>query len=176
MTKVIALDVDEVILELVDSWLDAYNSDFNDDLKKEQITDWDISLFVKESAKERIFSYINNSKVFYRSNLVDGSKRGVQKLRNMDYKIVFATANNPYDCKYEILKDEGFLNSRKEFMEVSDKSLIHANYLFDDSFDNCVDFQGDSFLFTKPWNRNKKANLKGIYRVDSWDEFVEAMS
>ena len=55
--KTIILDVDDVVLNLVPNWLKLYNRDFNDNLTKEQITEWNITKFIKPEAKYSIYQY-----------------------------------------------------------------------------------------------------------------------
>lgn len=148
----IALDVDEIILSLIDTWISIYNLEYDDNLQRNQITDWDISKFVKPEAKFTIFQYINEPDVFYASKNVEGAHEGVQELRAMNFKIVYATANNPQNCKFNILKERGFMLDKSEFMEVYDKSLIYADILLDDRFTNCMSFRNTSFLYSAPWN------------------------
>ena len=38
----VAVDVDDTCVVLVGTWLDRYNQDYNDNLKPEDITDWNI--------------------------------------------------------------------------------------------------------------------------------------
>ena len=167
----IALDVDEVCLNLIDTWLSLYESEFNDHIEKQSITDWDISKFVIPEAKKRIFEYIEYPDIFYASKPVEGALEGVQILREMRFKIVFATANNPENAKFSWLMEHGFMLDKNEFMEVYDKSLIYADILLDDRFTNCMNFRNVSFLYSAPWNQRHYHPR----RVSGWNEFIQRL-
>ncbi|QHT64079.1 hypothetical protein GXP70_22925 [Paenibacillus lycopersici] len=47
------------------------------------------------------------------------------------------------------------------------KSLIHADYLIDDSVRNIKPFKGHGLLFTNPYNKKAETELA---RVNSWEE------
>jgi 5'(3')-deoxyribonucleotidase len=167
----IALDVDEICLALMDTWLQIYNEEFSDTLEKQTITDWDIRKFVKPEAYDVILTYIDHPDIFYASKPVEGALEGIQQLREMGFKIVFATANNPEHCKYNWLYENGMMWDKSEFMEVYDKSLVYADVLLDDRFTNCMAFRNASFLYSAPWNRR----FLHPNRVDSWKEFIERL-
>jgi len=40
---IIAVDVDDVIIDLVPMWLHFYNNDYKDNLSKNDITDWQVN-------------------------------------------------------------------------------------------------------------------------------------
>ena len=166
---IIACDIDDVILNLMSSWLHIYNKEFNHDLKPEDITDWDVSSFVKPEAKQKIYEYIDNKEVFHNANPVKGALSGIRKLKEWGFRIIYVTANNPFNVKQEWLNRNGFMNENIDFVQAYDKSLIHANYLLDDKLENCVNFKyGQPWLFSKPWNL--KYNFSN--RINGWDEFI----
>jgi 5'(3')-deoxyribonucleotidase len=166
---IIACDVDDVVLNLMESWLNIYNEEFSDNLKQEDITDWDISSFTKPEAKQKIYEYIETEIPFFEASPVNKALTSIRKLKEYGFRVVYVTANNPNNIKQKWLKDYGFMNENIDFVQSYDKSLIHANYLLDDKFENCVNFKyGQAWLFTRPWN--KKYNFSN--RVNNWDEFV----
>jgi 5'(3')-deoxyribonucleotidase len=173
MTKTfytIALDIDDVCLDLMETWLWMYNHDFDDHLKREQIIDWSISNFVKPVAKIAIYQYIEKPDVFDMSEPIDGALESVEKLRSLGHRIIFVTANNPKNIKYTWLCRYGFLTDNKDFVQAYDKSLIIADYLVDDRYDNVVSFNGQGVLINQPWNQQ----YDYPYRVKDIAEFIMA--
>jgi 5'(3')-deoxyribonucleotidase len=164
----IALDVDEVCLDLSPTWLGFYNRDFDDHLKKEDLNDWAIHLFVKPEAKEAIYEYINKPEVFLESKPVAGALACVNYLKSKGHRVIYVTANNPMDSKKTWLRTHGFLISDNDFVQASDKSLILADILFDDNYKNCIHFQGTAYLLSAPWNKM----YDYPFRVYGWDDFM----
>lgn len=171
--KIIALDVDDTILDLMGMWLNYYNLDYGDNLSPESITDWSIDLFVKPECGKKIYDYIKEPYVFRASKPIDGALDGIKWLREKGFRVIYITASNPNGSKEKWLKENGFWETENDFYQAYDKSLIMANALLDDKFDNITNFKyGQGYLFSRPWN------LKFDYknRVNSWDEFLREIS
>jgi 5'(3')-deoxyribonucleotidase len=166
--KIIALDIDNTILDLTTTWLSKYNRDYNDKLTIENITSWDTHLFVKPECGKKIYNYIQTPEVFLESKPIDGALNGVLWLRKNGFRVIFVTATNIGGSKETWLKENGFWESENDFYQAYDKSLIRANVLLDDKFQNVQNFKhGQAYLFTRPWN------IKYDYkdRVSDFDEY-----
>lgn len=167
---VVALDVDDVCLELMENWLKFYNHDFNDFLTSNDITAWDIGKFVKPNARKYIYRYIEEPEVFLTAHPVEGALQGVKILKSAGFRVVYVTANNPEKAKETWLMDNGFMEDRSDFYQAYDKSLIHADFLLDDKYDNVVSFKyGVGCLFSRPTNQHYLHHN----RVNSWPEFIK---
>ena len=68
---IVAVDIDDVIISLVPTWLHLYNKDYKDNLSKNDITDWQIDKFVKPECGINIYNY----KYFYPYNPYDEDKK-----------------------------------------------------------------------------------------------------
>lgn len=170
----IAVDIDEVCANLIGEWIRLYNNDYNDNLKESDITDWDISKFVKPECGKKIYSYIKMRSIYDNVYPINGAKEGIKKLKNLGYRTFYATSTpiETAGVKYAWLKKNGFEVSQEDYMEVGDKSLIHASYLIDDRFENISKFKGKGILFNSPWN--KKYPYKD--RVNNWDDIINIFS
>jgi 5'(3')-deoxyribonucleotidase len=168
MNPTVAVDVDDVVLDLMNTWLSVYNLEFGDDLEREHIRDWDVSKFVKKEAKEAIYDYVADEDVFLASAPIVGALEGIQTLKKNGIRVIYVTANNPKNCKETWLKDHGFLEDVKDFVHAHDKSLINAEFLVDDNFNNCNTYKQCAILFNAPWN----ASFHYPFRVNNWDEIV----
>jgi 5'(3')-deoxyribonucleotidase len=69
-------------------------------------------------------------------------------------------------AKYEWLKEHFPFLSEMNFVFCGDKSIIHADYLIDDSIRHFEKFSGQGILFTSPYNRNET----GYVRVKNLQE------
>src|SRR5512137_1810696 len=90
--KTIAMDVDDVCAMLSETWVAKYNKDWNDNLKVNEITEWAIEKFVKPECGKRIFSYLDNPKLYDSVQPVEGARKGIKALRSMGYRVVFVTS------------------------------------------------------------------------------------
>ena len=169
MNRIIGLDVDDVIANLVETWIDIYNTDFNDSLKREDITSWNISEHVK--CGDRIYDYLKERSLYDRVMPISGSNWGVRNLRKMGFNIVFITNSTPEQSgrKYFWLKDFGFILNKSEYFEAADKSLIACDWLIDDNPTNIANAYGKGIVYHQPWNKGLD---KHYTRVFNWEDIV----
>lgn len=167
---IIGIDCDDVCINLIDRWLYEYNLDYNDNLNRNDITNWSVDLFVKPECGQNIYKYIENPKIYDYCEPVKDSLEAVNLLRTMG-RVIFVTSPTT-GCagrKYVWLKDHGYIDKMEDYVEAKDKTLVKFDHLFDDNFNN-VRKSKYNFLFNAPWNMNN------FYpqRVKSWREFIDA--
>ena len=164
----IICDCDDVIINHSKEWLEMYNLDYQDNLKKETITDWDMLKFVKPECGAKIYSYLESGDIYNRCNPIEGSLDGINWLKNNGHRIIFATVNNYNDKKYQWLKSHGYLKSRKDFVVTSDKSILKGEVIIDDNPDHLKKFGRKGIVFTQPWNKNYT-----FRRANNWDDIIK---
>lgn len=174
--KIIALDVDDVCLDLATHWLYKYNIIYNDRVKKDAIKTWDISSYTTLKDNPEEFYSLLNGQLYRGISQVVGAVDGVNKIR-ANYRVIFVTSNfaDIGRPKFDALNRIGFNVNKKDYFECSDKSLISYDVLFDDNIDNVQNaYMGRGVLFTQPWNQLNNTNP----RVNDWKQllwFVERM-
>jgi len=167
--KTIILDVDDVILDLVPNWLRLYNKDFNDNLTTEQVTEWNITKFIKPEAKQSIYKYVHGGEVFRTAQPIKGAIKSILQIISwQNNRIVYVTAGDPMDAKYNWLCKHKILFRREDFVTAFDKSLIRGFSILDDKYENVVGFKGKQYLFDRPWNRHYNAPN----RIYDWKEYM----
>ena len=177
MTIIVLVDVDDVITQSVKRWLELYNNDFDDNLNIEDINIWDIASFAKKCDKKTFFDYIANPNFYDKVEPIDGSWYGVTRLREMGYRVVFATSPTigHEGRKFQYLCDYGYLDNthvgKMDYIEATDKSLIQCDYMVDDSPNNILNTDGMPIIFDRPWNRHLKTE-DGFIRANDWDDVV----
>lgn len=162
MVAIIAVDVDDVCLDLVTNWIEKYNVDYGDTLTKDQVTDWDITSFVKNEYRDAMLSYIRDDEIFLSATPIKNALETILWLKNK-FRVIYVTANDPLNCKFKWLLDNGFIEGVDDLIIAYDKSLILSSILIDDKYENVKDRDG-GWLFSQPWN--KKYNFKN--RVENW--------
>ena len=185
MTKkeiVIGVDCDDVVINLVPNWIKMYNEDYDDNLDVNNITEWKIDSFVK--CGDEIYDYIHSTpdfNIYNHCEPIKGAWKGIKKLRKMGFRIIYVTASNRMDSKYDWLEKHDFLDKRENFVHAYDKTLINMDILIDDRWENIQEFIQDpnkrAILFEKPWNTSKKNNYDEVdnryVRKNNWKEIVD---
>lgn len=171
--KVILVDVDDVTADLMGAWLMLYNKKYNDNLKRSEITDWDISLFVKPECGKKIYEWVENPEIYDIIKPVKNALFSVNKLRENNNRVVFVTASTigAAGRKFKWLNDNGFNVPLADYIEVLDKSLIRGDILLDDGKHNCESTTATPYIFTQAWNRK----FQFEHRVKDWDDFIQQM-
>jgi 5'(3')-deoxyribonucleotidase len=169
MQSIIALDVDDIIISFIPRLIFLYNKDFKDNLKIEQITDWNLLKFVNKKCGKKIYDYIESPDIYSMTNPVKDSLWGVNTLKELGYRVIYVTVNNYGNAKYEWLLNHGYMDTGKDFVATEDKSLIKADMLLDDNFKNIKNFDGIGWLMTRSWNL--KYQCKN--RVKNWKDFIK---
>ncbi|MDP9675273.1 5'(3')-deoxyribonucleotidase [Paenibacillus jamilae] len=171
--KVLAVDQDNVIADLLSEWVRRYNLDYNDDLHPEQINAWNWHHLCKEECGNKIYKYLDEPDFFYNLPVMEGCQEILKELNyNYDIYIVTAPFNlNNVVPKYKwLVKHFPFLDENK-FVFTRDKSIIAANYLIDDKPNNLENFKGNKILYNAPHNLDEKR----FFRVNNWNEVREIL-
>jgi len=165
---IFAVDCDDVLIDLMSEWIYRHNKDFDSNLKKEDITDWDISKFSHPSCGKNIYKYIEDPSIYDYCKPIENSLKGIEHLRTLG-RVIFVTSWNVGIAgrKYTWLKDHGYIDSINDYFEAHDKNMIKFNCLIDDGPHNFPNLYS-GFLFTQPWNKN----FNHYRRINNWEEFI----
>lgn len=166
MIPIIAIDVDGTIADLGTAWLNRYNKDYNDNLTNENILSWDTHLYVKPECGKKIYDYLEDSTLYDEVKSIPYAIVAINKIKE-SCRVIFVTNSTvgASGAKYNWLVKYKFLDRMDDYIECKDKSLILADILIDDRYENCKSFSGVSILYTQPWNVRLIWNG---YRLDDW--------
>lgn len=150
-------DVDSVIADLMPAWLGMYNKDFDDDLSIDDITNWDMTKFVKPECGKQIYKYLERSDLYDSVLMIDVAWEGVQYIRKLGHRVVFATSGVHTVSKFEWLRQNDFNpgTHAEDYVVIYDKTLLRGDLLIDDRDENILNFNrigGHTILFSQPWN------------------------
>lgn len=163
--KIVAVDVDDTIADLIGRWLDLYNEEWDDDVTPDRITEWSVHEHVR--CGHEIYDYLKREGLYEGVIAIDGALTGIKALRKMGFKIIFVTASY-HEGKIQWLYDNGFASSVEEWVVAHDKSLIYAHYLIDDRIENVENFpHGLGLLFRRSWNAKKSVAF------ETWAEIIK---
>ena len=167
--KRIAVDMDEVLADALAEHLTCYNRDHGEAITKGQLDGkwlWDV---VSADRHARLEGYLRSEDFFEDLPVVEDSQEVLAKL-NTQYEIFIATAAmefpNSFGPKYRWLRRHFSFIPPMNFVFCGDKSILHADYLIDDSYRHFERFRGQAILFSAPHN----ARVTGFRRVSTWRE------
>lgn len=166
--KRIAIDMDEVLTHFSASCLELFNKEFGtayttEDLHGKMLAELD-SRF-----DEKVNHYLANESFFLDLKVVKDSQEVVREL-SKHYEIYIVTAAMEFPLslapKYQWLKQHFSFLNEQNFVFCGDKSIVHADYLIDDTPGHLDTFTGQGILFTAPHNQN----ITGYQRLNNWQE------
>ncbi|MBB6451196.1 5'(3')-deoxyribonucleotidase [Geomicrobium halophilum] len=166
--KRIAIDMDEVVADLIPKHLTLFNRDYEETLTIEDLKNTKLK-FLRPHLHDEICGYLEDPTFFRDLEVIEGSQEVIQELHE-HYEIFIATAAMDYPtsftAKYEWLKEHfPFLNDQN-FVFCGNKSIIHADYLIDDHPNKFEGFVGQGILFTAAHNLQET----NYVRVNNWQE------
>lgn len=154
---IIACDVDGVIVDPYPKWVEQWNQYHPDDpFTVEEI-------YTQRAADNKAFlDLLTQGNLYQGLPPVAGALEGVQALRALGHRVVFATScvKNMADSKWAWLEEQGFLPPTNlqahDLIIIHDKTLVAADLLIDDRMDTVRAWvekrQRQVVLFTQPWN------------------------
>lgn len=148
---IIGIDLDSVLNNLLDVWLDLYNRHYNDTLTPSDITTWDIHNHVK--CGTRIYSYLTRPET-YELCTPKPYAQGITQALSEQYTLICisAVAKNTFDVKKQWVQE--YFPHIKHFVGTHSKQFIRADYLIDDAIHNLDEFVGRGIIFDMPYNQN----------------------
>lgn len=163
--RVLNIDIDGVVADLLTPWLDYYNSRTGESIKKSDITCWDLEDCLRHKEVIHEFLYLPG---VYRNLEVIGNAKKVLKELNKDFKLQFVT-DTPFHARddrlYWVQKHFPYI---KDIYFAEDKSNIKADLILDDRPENLISFPGIKVCFDHEYNKNIPVTH---YRVKDIEEF-----
>jgi 5'(3')-deoxyribonucleotidase len=169
--KRIAVDMDEVIADFVPKHLEIFNRTYSENVRVEDIQ----GKLLRDHRPERrdeINRLIHDPSFFRDLKPMKDSQRVLEDLtKRFEVFITTAAMEVPtsFTAKYEWLKEFFPFINELNYVFCGDKSIIHADYLIDDSVRHFERFSGRGILFTSHHN----IAVTGYDRVSSWQEVEE---
>ena len=165
--KRIALDMDEVIADVMPKFLDLYEQEFGTRLQKEDY--WGKEKLYRNKGVEHIRDFLFQKGFFADLPVMEHSQEVVRELHE-EYEIFITTA--AMEFKFSLEDKYNWLNQHfpfihwKNFVFLGDKSIIRADYMIDDNVKNLRTFPGKQLLYTAYHN----VEVTNYTRVNDWLE------
>ena len=143
---IVAVDIDEPVCSLMETWLEEYDNDYNDNLQPDKIKSWYLHRYVKPECSYNIYDYLtvtDDYNIYESYKPTKGALEAIFALREYNFRVIFVTAFSYLNSgeKFNWLHRNGFEVEKEDYIECFDKSLILADYLIDDRLKNVYAFK-----------------------------------
>lgn len=165
---IIALDMDEVLCDLLTPWLKWINKQTGEDLTHDKIISFRMADHTKLGINADLF--IQTPAPFLKLKPIKGAIKGVRYLISKGYKIkiVSAAHSNVTTAKTNWLKDHLPEIQKEDIFFRYNKFTVDADVLIDDHIRNLEAWPTRSICFDRPYNKAWQGE-----RVKSWEEIKE---
>jgi 5'-nucleotidase len=169
----IGIDLDSVLNNLNEKWLEAYNKVYNDKLTINDIHSWDMTMYVKPECGKKIYGFLNESLLETLTPLPDSIQVTKKLSEKHDLYIVTATHYKNVEVKVEWIKKYFPHINPSKIIICEDKNLINVDLLIDDAPHNILNFPKRTIVLDYAWNRSLPSNYP---RAKNWNEIEQIIN
>lgn len=172
MKKSIAVDMDNVIVDIEANWINWYANVFGVTVTKEAMHGIPEDQAFPDPLAARSLLY--KPGFFRNAPVIPGAQEAIIKLQeNYEVYIVSAAMEFPNSLpeKYDWLAEHFPSIHWRNIIFCGDKSVINTDYLIDDHLKNLDFHKGKPILFTAGHNRGIEKHT----RVNNWEEVLELL-
>jgi 5'(3')-deoxyribonucleotidase len=156
--KVIAFDMDGVIVDFVKPWLEWYNKEYNDSLTEADLRMYEFGSQTK--AGKKIYDFLRVPNNYDKVLEIPHMLALMQTYQNLGHRIIVATKashnGNMVENKTKWFERNAPFLNKHDIVFVQNKELIRADVLIDDDPRNLEKFPGDKILFRHSYNNAYK--------------------
>lgn len=155
MKKILAIDMDEVLADLITPWVHNINKAENDNVSANDIKTWNFGKYFK--CGKRVYDYLDYE-LFRNLPVKEDSQRVVRSLMDVYDIFIVSSATNHHDslkAKMEWLEEHFPFIPASNIVLCGNKSIIKADFMIDDGIHNLEVFGGHGILFDAPHNRDE---------------------
>src|SRR6185312_1830703 len=171
MKKVLAIDMDGVIADLIPALTEVVNECEDDNVNPDDIYSWNIGKFFKCGSK--VYDYMTYG-WFRCLPVIKDSQEVVKKLSETYHVYIVSSATNNFDslkAKMEWLEEYFPFIPSSNIVLCGRKNIIKADFMIDDGYHNLIDFTGEGILFDAPHNKNENR----FTRAMNWKEIEKLL-
>lgn len=169
MKKTLAIDMDNVLVNIEANWIDWYYREFGVLITREAMLG--INEYDAFPDKEAARSLLHKPGFFQHAPIITGAHDALQELKK-EYEIYIVSA--AMEFPNSLLEKYDWLNKHLPFISwrnivlCGGKSIIGTDILIDDHVKNLDFFKGEAILFTAAHN----INISRYTRANNWDDVL----
>ena len=171
----IFVDMDDVLVDLLNPWLDELNKFSSYTRTYNDIDQWNMEEHYPDLPPSCIYEILSDKIFWSKINAVPDAVTYLKKLIEDGHEVKIATASAPHSFYVKVtnclLQNFPFLNTRNVWC-VHDKSLLLGDILIDDYHENLRHFRGVKILKNAPYNKDCDDSCFH-FRVNNWEEIYE---
>ena len=169
ITKV-GIDIDNTIWDLVSPWLEWYNILYLDDIKYEQINEYNFFGMTTKATKKEMFDILHTPEFWDYVKPFEDSYSALKKFNNeFELYIVTKTSYKTPSKKFDNFFTYFPFLSEKQLVNTSNKSLLNIDVLIDDYVKNLGNNTKYNFLINTPYNKKYSNYLKVKNLSEAYD-------
>lgn len=172
----ILVDMDDVIEDLLGSWLETLNDKYSLSVHKSDVKDWDMAKAYPNLSPEQIFEPLHSKSFWETVRPIEGAAEYIQRLINDGHEVYIVTATHYTTLKTKfncIIKKYFPFISYKNIIVAYKKQMIIGDVLIDDYPINLIGGGYKGLLFDAPYNHGIDAEKYDLIRVNSWKEIYD---
>ena len=169
--KVILVDMDDVIENLVEAWTAEIERKYGYHKTSEDITEWEMYKFYPDLEPNYIYDILDDSDFWKTVKPKEDAIKYLKLLQeNFDVYIVTAARMSTVSSKISDILFKYFPFIDNEHVIVCyNKQMIKGDVIIDDGIHNLVGHEAIKILYDTPHNRNVVTSLD-IHRMFTWKE------
>ena len=177
--KVLVTDMDDVLVNLLDTWTSILNSRYSKNVKLEDIQEWDMHKAYPDLNDKQLFGVLNEDELWMQVRPKEGSPEYLLRVKDMGYRIFVCTAAHYKNISKKItlclLKYYPWL-TYKDIIMCHDKELISCDYIIDDYHNNIKRSKAVRFLMDAPYNKIAQTSRDFDFRVNSMEDVYNILN
>ena len=175
---IIAIDVDNVLNNLMEKSIEMYNITYNTFLTIDDFIKYDIFQVLDFKEAENFIELFLKQELWDSLTPLKNSQWGVKKLIENGYEVYFATSTHysNFSWKVEWLKKYFPMIPEKNIICIHNKGLLKCDVMIEDCVDNLLSNTSCyRVLLDYSWNREVHDDARLIYRVHNWEEIIQTI-
>lgn len=172
---VIGIDLDDVLWDLLEAWINRYDEITDDNVKPSDIKSWDVSKYINKGSKEMLFYILEQSDFWETVNPRPESQKYLKQLIDDGYDVVIITASHYKTLNHKMSRffDLFPFIEKEQVIVAHRKQMIDIDLLIDDNPENLRDSSYIKVLFDTPHNEWLNEKEIGAIRLSNWKEIYE---
>jgi 5'(3')-deoxyribonucleotidase len=176
MRRKLAVDIDNTLWDLITPWLDYYNRRYNDNIRYEEIVDYNFFNIIKTITREEMLHLLSEKEFWDNVYPYPTSIPFLKKL-NDEFELYIATSTSyktPREKFDKLFTFFDFLDE-DQLIVTSKKQLLNVDIMIDDCADCLIGGDYTKLLIDAPYNRNVKDNkIIRVYNLADAYNFLHA--
>jgi 5'(3')-deoxyribonucleotidase len=176
MGKILLIDMDDVLVDLCEAWIEALNARYGTVVKYEDITQWEMKVAFPTLTDNQLFGILNEEFLWKRVKPKGTAVEDVKLAKELGYDVYVCTASHYKTVTNKMVNAliPYFDIDYKHIIVCHNKGMICGDYLIDDYPGNLKDSKAITFLMDTPYNQNAD-EMSFDFRVKSIREALAIM-